>query len=765
MDASFSTFVSALLDPYRPGSGPVVQPWIAPDRHALINFRERWPFVSLAVICVVIVVATLPLQKDARGFWAASAIAVIYALASTYFYLWEQHNAAASLQRRQNMRGLRKVAMITGLTVTLWFLPTASSELWLLYLIPMVTIGVDLDRRWAFVLVFTTMILMFVSAFPQPPGAATAALLGTDLRDGLMRALVGGYVGLTSYLLARCLAYQHKVSSEAVKHLVQIPSTQRWLNTMDVVAKLVPQLFGEPEGSLTANVLVYDPAKEKMRLAGSSRPDGEQLVNHAFTFPATQGVTSWAAVHNQECFLNDTAHDPEHRFLPSAAFPSTRSALAVPFPLGDGQRAVLEIESSVPNNIAYEDLQLLELIATYLVGAYQTSEWIEFHRRLVDLGKALADRIIHVQEIGAVLAEIGEVALDLVDADVIGFYYCDPDTGLIEERRMVGRLLMDDITGSPVNAPDSLVAQLMQHGEVQFFRDARGDEKLTRMGEWHQQHHLPPFVVREAIASCAAIPLVLGQERLGLMWVNYRRPQDFPRPLQYSLQMLAPFAALAIKSGVQSAQLERSRREKLHRDLHDSLSARLNNAARAMDRLSLCEPGTERWKETLQLAQLSVKWATTVVSALLGKQEWTTLQSIVADLQAQADVSTRIYGIPVRLQSIELPRISIDHAGSNELLFACNEAVNNALRHAQATTIDIGVELKGDALCIRVSDDGIGFEPAKLARVNGICNIRARIEESLAGSFELVSVPGEGTIITFIVPLPTAIESEEKIHG
>jgi hypothetical protein len=161
----------------------------------------------------------------------------------------------------------------------------------------------------------------------------------------------------------------------------------------------------------------------------------------------------------------------------------------------------------MPHNIAYEDLQLMELIAGYLAGAHQANEWIEFHRQLAELGQDLADRIIHVQEIGATLAKIGEVALEMFDADVIGFYYCDLQTGLIEERCIVGHLLTPEVSGSPVNTPDSLVYQLMQQGEPQFFCNALTDEQLIRRGYWHKEHNVEPFVVREKIVACSAIPL------------------------------------------------------------------------------------------------------------------------------------------------------------------------------------------------------------------------------------------------------------------
>lgn len=279
MAHAVSVLAAFFRDPYRPGSGPVVQPWIVPDRRTLITFRKLWPAISLGVICSVLIIAALPIQEGDSRFLAAIAIAGTYAFVASLFYLWEQHSINAPLNWQQNQRGVRKIAMLGGLTVALWCMPSLSREAWLLYLIPMLTVGVDLDRRWAFTLVSLTMVLIVASAFlPGIRNLAPGQLLN-DGRDGLMRGLVGGYVGLTSYLLARCLAYQDRAGKDAVRRLLQVPTTQRWLSTVDVVAALIADLFSEESSPFTANVLVFDVQKGKMRLAGSSVPEGQRLAD------------------------------------------------------------------------------------------------------------------------------------------------------------------------------------------------------------------------------------------------------------------------------------------------------------------------------------------------------------------------------------------------------------------------------------------------------------------------------------------------------
>lgn len=58
--------IRSLRDPYRPGTGPVIAPWIRPQRHNLLTFRRYWPWVSLATICLLLLLATLPLQNRWR---------------------------------------------------------------------------------------------------------------------------------------------------------------------------------------------------------------------------------------------------------------------------------------------------------------------------------------------------------------------------------------------------------------------------------------------------------------------------------------------------------------------------------------------------------------------------------------------------------------------------------------------------------------------------------------------------------------------------
>jgi len=87
------------------------------------------------------------------------------------------------------------------------------------------------------------------------------------------------------------------------------------------------------------------------------------------------------------------------------------------------------------------------------------------------------------------------------------------------------------------------------------------------------------------------------------------------------------------------------------------------------------------------------------------------------------------------------------------LLMAIKEALNNAVKHSQATEVRIQIERQGQRLVVAVQDNGQGFEMAKAKpERNGLSNMAQRVNE-LGGSCRVTSEPGKGCRVEFTVPL------------
>ena len=82
---------------------------------------------------------------------------------------------------------------------------------------------------------------------------------------------------------------------------------------------------------------------------------------------------------------------------------------------------------------------------------------------------------------------------------------------------------------------------------------------------------------------------------------------------------------------------------------------------------------------------------------------------------------------------------------------ALQELLGNAARHSQATLVKVHVDMGEAAIKVSVDDNGRGFDPDLAENSLGIKLIRERCE-MLGGTFELDTVIGKGTRLTFTLP-------------
>jgi signal transduction histidine kinase len=88
------------------------------------------------------------------------------------------------------------------------------------------------------------------------------------------------------------------------------------------------------------------------------------------------------------------------------------------------------------------------------------------------------------------------------------------------------------------------------------------------------------------------------------------------------------------------------------------------------------------------------------------------------------------------------------------------EALANIARHAQASRAEVRIEKLDGAVCMKIEDNGKGFEPervlhAKKNRRLGLLGMRERLE-MVSGNFTIKSAPGKGTTILAQIPLADA---------
>jgi signal transduction histidine kinase len=116
---------------------------------------------------------------------------------------------------------------------------------------------------------------------------------------------------------------------------------------------------------------------------------------------------------------------------------------------------------------------------------------------------------------------------------------------------------------------------------------------------------------------------------------------------------------------------------------------------------------------------------------------------------AAHDVADRV-GARLELDLNENVRVTADWRDA--LLRITRESVGNAVRHGRARTVSLELS-DGEAVRLRIADDGAGFDPTttESGLGFGLTSMRERAE-SLGGRLRISSDPGNGTVIEVIVP-------------
>ena len=189
-------------------------------------------------------------------------------------------------------------------------------------------------------------------------------------------------------------------------------------------------------------------------------------------------------------------------------------------------------------------------------------------------------------------------------------------------------------------------------------------------------------------------------------------------------------------------------RDRIGRDLHDLVIQRLFAVGLGLEsvaRRSADPDLSARLEQAVDDLDGTIKDIRRTIFALGSLGEATDLHSELARLVDRAAATLKFrpsltIGGPLR--SLVPPEVAPD------LLAVLGEALSNASRHADASSVDVTVTV-GDEIVMVVADDGRGI--ADDVRESGLGNMRERAFKH-GGGFTVTSTAGQGTTLEWRVP-------------
>ena len=264
-------------------------------------------------------------------------------------------------------------------------------------------------------------------------------------------------------------------------------------------------------------------------------------------------------------------------------------------------------------------------------------------------------------------------------------------------------------------------------------------------------------------ASCSlVVPLAAGGETIGILCLARPKGQPFGDEQHALARGVADQLSVAISNArhfeatQQTAALEE--RHRIARDLHDSVSQSLfsltlhaRTAELALARMGL-DPDSELGRPLQRVSELT-RGALAEMRALIFELRPGALaeEGLGAALSKHSAAVTAREGLEISVQVPE-GRLPLAVEQEEHLYRLAQEALHNAVKHAQAKHAWVELAASDGEVVLTVRDDGVGFEPAEPRPGHfGLETMRERADR-IGAELCLESAPGAGTKVRVQVP-------------
>ena len=275
----------------------------------------------------------------------------------------------------------------------------------------------------------------------------------------------------------------------------------------------------------------------------------------------------------------------------------------------------------------------------------------------------------------------------------------------------------------------------------------------------NDMNFLRDAVVQAGFQQTASIPLLSGENLMGVMSVVTRGTDPFDERNIQLLTAVGTWAGLAIENARLHANARRlavlEERDRIGMDLHDGIIQSIYGVGLALEGAQLTlsedpEAAKEKIHHAIDGLNQSIRDIRAYILDLrprqLGNEGLVNgIKRLIAEYRAHTFSEVNFTG-PDELK--DLP-----HTQSLTLFHICQEALANAAKHAKAKKVEVAVWTTGERALLEIRDDGKGFDIEKMQTSigHGLANMQTRAH-AVGGDIDISSTLEDGTTIMVWVP-------------
>ena len=250
---------------------------------------------------------------------------------------------------------------------------------------------------------------------------------------------------------------------------------------------------------------------------------------------------------------------------------------------------------------------------------------------------------------------------------------------------------------------------------------------------------------RNKLIAVSALALFIGL----VGFLIYRQQKLKNKQQEQEFELKSAIAQIEMQNQLQEQRLS------ISRDLHDNIGAQLTFVISSVDNLKFGNQIGDS-KVVHQLTKISDFTKSTIIELrdtiwAMNKNEFSfeDLRSRIFNFIEKAKIAKEDIEFNFKIDDT-LSEVRFSSLQGINIYRTIQEAINNAMKYAEAATISVDVEKFDDQIKIVIQDDGIGFDVKTADIGNGIQNMKKRMND-VGATFELISEQNKGTIVTILI--------------
>jgi signal transduction histidine kinase len=306
--------------------------------------------------------------------------------------------------------------------------------------------------------------------------------------------------------------------------------------------------------------------------------------------------------------------------------------------------------------------------------------------------------------------------------------------------------------------PSHALWDALERGGPVMVADVRGADQAAVDYRNAVGDHLDRF--QQHVTSWLGVPLIVKERVIGALGISHPRPNFYTEQHARLASAIGSQAAIAIENARLHEHVRGlaavEERQRLARELHDSVSQALYGIALgARTARTMLDRDPSKAQEpldyVLQLAEVGLAEMRALIFEL--RPDALETDGLVAALERRLAATRARHGVELVSDLCAEPDASLD---VKEALFRiAQEALNNTVKHASATRIELRLFQRDGLLTLELRDNGAGFDPAgQFPSHLGLRSMRERAAQ-LGGTLEIESAPAQGTRVVARLPMVT----------